>query len=64
MKAGNLIDLFMLYDSDDEIEIEIYETGSGRYVDSTSAVQIVDERKYPAANRMKRKPAAVSRCRT
>ena len=64
MKAGDLIDLLMLYDNDDEIEIEIYETGSGRYVDSTSAVQIVDERKYPAANRMKRKLAAVSRCRT
>ena len=33
----------MLCDNDDEIEIEIYETGSGRYVVSTSAVQIVDE---------------------
>ena len=43
MKAGDLIDLLKLYDNDDEIEIEIYETGTGKYVDTTAAIQIVEE---------------------
>ena len=43
MKAGDLIDLLMLYDNDDEVEIEIYETGTGKYVDTTAAIQIVEE---------------------
>ena len=43
MKAGDLIDLLMLYDNDDEIEIEIYETGTGKYIDTTAAVTIVEE---------------------
>lgn len=34
MKAGDLIDLLMLYDNDDEIEIEIYETSTGKYIDT------------------------------
>ena len=43
MKAGDLIDLLMLYDNDDEVEIEIYETGTGKYIDTTAAIQIVEE---------------------
>lgn len=43
MKAGDLIDLLMLYDNDDEIEIEIYETGTGKYIDTTAAITIVEE---------------------
>ena len=43
MKAGDLIDLLMLYDNDDEIEIELYETGTGKYIDTTAAIIIVEE---------------------
>ena len=43
MKAGDLIDLLMLYDNEDEVEIEIYETGTGKYVHKTAAIQIVEE---------------------
>ncbi len=43
MKAGDLIDLLMLYDNEDEVEIEIYETGTGKYVHTTAAIQIVEE---------------------
>lgn len=43
MKAGDLIDLLRLYRNDDEVEIEIYETGTGKYVDTTAAIQIVEE---------------------
>ena len=43
MKAGDLIDLLMLYDNDDEIEIEIYETGTGKYIDTTAVITIVEE---------------------
>lgn len=43
MKAGDLMDLLMAYQNDDEIEIEIYETISGRYVDTTASVSIVED---------------------
>ena len=43
MKTGDLIDLLILYDNDGEIEIEIYETITGKYVDTTAAIQIVEE---------------------
>ena len=39
MKAGDLIDLLMTC-NDDEIEIKVYETISGKYVDTTAAVTI------------------------
>lgn len=42
MKAGDLIDLLMFYDKDDEVEIEIYETGSDKYVDTTADIQIAE----------------------
>ena len=43
MKAGELIDLLMTFNNDDEISIDIYETISGKYVDSTSAVAFVED---------------------
>ena len=43
MKAGELIDLLMLYDKDDEVQIEIYETLSDNYIDMTAAITIVEE---------------------
>ena len=42
MKAGDLIDLLMSYQNDDEIEIEIYETTSGHYIDTTASISIVE----------------------
>ena len=41
MKAGDLMDLLMAYQNDDEIEI--YETISGHYVDTTASVSIVED---------------------
>lgn len=43
MKAGDLINLLMSYDKDDEVEIEIYETVSGQYVDTTAAISVVED---------------------
>ena len=43
MKAGDLINLLMSYDESDEVEIEIYETVSGQYIDTTAAISIVEE---------------------
>ena len=43
MKVGNLIDLLMTYDNDDEIEIEVYETISGKFVDSSCDIIISEE---------------------
>lgn len=41
MKAGDLINLLMSYDESDEVQIEIYETVSGQYIDTTAAIPIV-----------------------
>lgn len=43
MKAVELIDLLMLYPDDDEIEIEVYETISGHYVDTSADMAIVED---------------------
>lgn len=43
MKAGELIDFLMLYDKDDAVQIEIYETLSDNYIDTTAAITIVEE---------------------
>lgn len=43
MKVGNLIDLLMTYSNDDEIEIEVYETISGKFVDSSCDITISEE---------------------
>lgn len=42
MKAKELIDLLMTYLDEDEIEIEIYETVSGKYIDTTADITIVE----------------------
>lgn len=41
MKAGDLINLLMSYDESDEVQIEIYETVSGQYIDTTAAISVV-----------------------
>ena len=33
----------MLYDNADEDEIDIYETGTGKYIDTTATITIVEE---------------------
>lgn len=43
MKVGDLIDLLMTYSNDDEIEIEVYETISGKYVDSSCDIIISED---------------------
>lgn len=43
MKAGELIDLLMHYSDDNEIKIEVYETISGHYVDTTADIAIVED---------------------
>lgn len=43
MKTGELIDFLMLYDKDDEVQIEIYETLSDNYIDTTAAITIMEE---------------------
>lgn len=43
MKVGDLIDLLTEFNNDDEIEIEVYETASGKFVDVTGAVTFVDD---------------------
>lgn len=42
MKVGDLIDLLMPYQNDDEIEIKIYETASGHYIDTTASISVVE----------------------
>ena len=39
MKVRELYDLLKQYAPDDELEIEVYETISGKYVDSSFAVR-------------------------
>lgn len=40
MRVGSLIDYLRNFDEDDEIEIEIHETVTGKYIDSTAAIAI------------------------
>ena len=42
MKVGDLIDLLMPYQNDDEIEIKIYETASGHYIDTTASISVAE----------------------
>ena len=46
MKVGDLIDLLYTYDNNDEIEIEVYETSSGHYIDTTAAITISEDMIY------------------
>ena len=43
MKCGDLMDLLTAYGEDEEIEIEIYETSSGRYIDTTADIAVVED---------------------
>ena len=43
MKCGDLMDLLKAYGESEEIEIEIYETISGRYIDTTADIAIVED---------------------
>ena len=43
MKCGDLMDLLTAYGEDEDIEIEIYETISGRYIDTTAVIAIVED---------------------
>lgn len=43
MTVGDLITMLRAYPSDDEIEIQVFETNSGELIDSTSAIGIVEE---------------------
>jgi hypothetical protein len=47
MKAGHLIELLKLYNDDDEIEVEVYETISGKFVDSTADITIAENAVVP-----------------
>lgn len=42
MKVKDLIEFLNVFDKDDEIEIEVYETETGSYVDTTAAVTVAD----------------------
>ena len=46
MKSGDLIYLIMTY-NDDEIKIKVYETISGKYVDTAAAVTIAEDVAVP-----------------
>ena len=46
MTVGDLITMLRAYPNDDEIEIQVFETNSGELIDSTSAIGIVDRRKF------------------
>lgn len=43
MKVGELLDYLQLFDDNDEIEIDIYETISKKYIDTTADVVIEDD---------------------
>lgn len=43
MKVKDLIDLLWAYDNEDEIEIEVYETSSGKHIDTTADITIVED---------------------
>lgn len=43
MKVGDLIDFLDQFGNDEEIEIEVFESASGKFVDSTCSIAINDE---------------------
>ena len=46
MTVRELMDLLRFYPDDDEIEIDIYETQSGKHIDTTADITIVDEDRF------------------
>lgn len=47
MKVGELLDYLKLFDNDDELEIDIYETISKKYIDNTSDIVINEDSAFP-----------------
>ncbi len=43
MKVKELMELLAAYQGDDEVEIEIYETASGRYIDTTADITVAEK---------------------
>ncbi len=43
MKVSELLDYLQLFDNDDELEIDVYETISSKYIDSTADI-VIDEK--------------------
>ena len=43
MKVGDLIDYLIEFENNEELEIEVYESTSGKYIDSTCSIAISDE---------------------
>ena len=46
MKVSDLIDLLVTYSNEDEIAIEVYETISGKFVDSSCDITISEENAF------------------
>ena len=47
MKVGELLEYLKLFDNDDELEIDIYETISKKYIDNTSDIAINEDSAFP-----------------
>ena len=47
MKVSELLNYLQLFDNDDELEIEVYETISRRYIDSTADIVVDEEAQVP-----------------
>ena len=43
MKVGELIDYHMLFNNDEEIAIDIYETVTNKYIDTTADIAIDED---------------------
>lgn len=43
MKVSELLDYLQLFDNDDELEIDVYETISSKYIDTTADI-VIDEK--------------------
>ena len=44
MKVKELNEFLSVFAEDDEVEIEVYETGTGKYIDTTAAIVFSDIR--------------------
>ena len=47
MKVSYLLDYLQLFDNDDELEIEVYETISRKYIDTTADIVVDEEALVP-----------------
>ena len=62
MKIKDLVELLLAYDNDDEIEIEVYETNSGKYIDTTAAISVVEEDVWVPTLRIDAEAGKTPRC--